>query len=342
MTRLKQTTVFVVGAGFSYDLGYPLTRDLLHGLNMSKSLRKKFEDVVRFHHPTWDRRTATLPDIEELLTEWAANEDLLPSLRTGGPFNVEDLKQLRTDLLSEIASWFHTIHGDNSQSRARLLKRFKDRLQIAKNPIIISFNWDYELDRFLFGDDIKASDYGLDETRFKPPVLLKPHGSLNWYPAETGKHIKSDLRKILWHDKDRPEESMYCFLRWRTPKSSHNRQYVLWIVPPTHVKEVGHDMLKTIWRRCVDCLSVAKEVFFIGYSLPNADMHSRYICRCGFHNQKEGRPSADETERENPSGPAKVYVINPDNSAFRRIEPIVGEKCLWIPSTAKRWLREEL
>jgi hypothetical protein len=340
MTRLRQTTVFVVGAGFSYDLGYPLTRDLLHALKMSKSLKSAFEEVVHFHHPTWDGRTATLPDIEELLTEWAANEELLPSLRTHGRFNVEDLRQLRTDLLSEIASWFHRIHGDNSESRNRLLKRFKERLERAKNPIIISFNWDYELDKFLFGDDINPSNYGLDETRFKPPVLLKPHGSLNRYPAETGKHIKEELRKTLWHDKDSPEETMYCFLRWRTPKSSHNRQYVPWIVPPTHVKEVGHDMLKMIWRRCVDCLSVANEVFFIGYSLPVADRHSRYIFRWGFHNQKEGQPSDDDEGRAPASGPAKVYVVDPDNSAFRRIESIAGEKCAWIASTAKRWLRE--
>jgi hypothetical protein len=99
-------------------------------------------------------------------------------------------------------------------------------------------------------------------------------------------------------------------------------------------------MLKMIWRRCVDCLSVANEVFFIGYSLPVADRHSRYIFRCGFHNQKEGLPSDDDEKREPASGPAKVYVVDPDNSAFRRIEPIAGENCLWIASTAKRWLRE--
>jgi len=342
MIKLRRTTVLVVGAGFSYDLGYPLTRDLLHGLNMSKSLRKTFDEVVRFHHPNWDKRTSTLPDIEELLTEWAANEDLLPSLRRSGPFDTEDLRQLRTDLLSEIASWFHRIHSDNSRARARLLKLFRERLRAAENPIIISFNWDYELDKFLFGDGINRTNYGLDEAQFETPVLLKPHGSLNWYPAETGKHIKPELREMLWHDKDHPDESMYCFLRWRTPRSSHNRQYVPWIVPPTHVKEVGHDMLKTIWRRCVDCLSVAKEIFFVGYSLPVADIHSRYIFRCGFHNQKEGRPSDEEEGREAHTGPAKVYVVNPDNSAFRRIEPIVGEKCSWIPLTAKRWLREEV
>ena len=86
-------TVFVVGAGFSFDLGYPLTSQLLPRVKtrFSRTFAEQFEDVVRFHHPGWDRRRATLPDIEQLLTELSANEDLLPAIRSDGPFDAATL-----------------------------------------------------------------------------------------------------------------------------------------------------------------------------------------------------------------------------------------------------------
>jgi hypothetical protein len=265
-----------------------------------------------------------------------AHEDLLPSLRRDGNFTAGDLKKLRANLLYEIASWFHELHEERRHANMHILDGFKNILSQHHNPVIISFNWDCELDRLLFGDSIEKHNYGLDKKVFTPPVLLKPHGSLNWYPSETGEHIKAELRRTLWKGTDGASESMFCFLRWRAPKSSH-RQYVPWIVPPTHVKKFEHGMMQRIWRACVDCLSVAKRVFFVGYSLPTADWHSRYIFRCGFHNQREGRPHNGK-DRGRPTGPGKVYVVNPDNSAFRRIELVADRRCVWLPITAKEWV----
>ena len=80
-------TVFVVGAGFSADLEYPLTSQLLPRVRnrFDKAFSTQFDEVVRFHHPGWDRRRATLPDIEQLLTELSANEELLPAVRSDEP-----------------------------------------------------------------------------------------------------------------------------------------------------------------------------------------------------------------------------------------------------------------
>src|SRR5467141_1870127 len=96
-TRLKPRNVFVVGAGFSTEFGYPMARDLLHRVwaRLPSEDRKVLERIVHFHHPGWDRRPATLPDIEEFLTQLAANEDLLPALRAEGPFNRAHLRQAR-------------------------------------------------------------------------------------------------------------------------------------------------------------------------------------------------------------------------------------------------------
>ncbi len=333
-----KTTVFVIGAGFSHDLGYPLTYELLKQLRMKRATWTIFRKVVKFHHPDWDGRKESMPDIETLLTEWVANEELLPTLRPNGPFTAEDLRGLRRDLLGEISDWFHKIHKRTSESRRETLTGFARLVSTAKNPVIISFNWDYELDRLLCEGRKRREVYGLEEGSAGVPVLLKPHGSLNWYRSRPGRHIKVALRETLWEDKNNKRNVRYCFLNWRAPRSSR-RRYIPWIVPPTYFKSFEHDMLRTIWRRCVDSLSVANEVFFLGYSLPAADWHSRYIFRCGFHNQLEGRP-LDHGGREKSTGRARVHIVNPDETVRNRVEATAGFKCQWFPGKVRKWLSE--
>jgi hypothetical protein len=337
----KSTTVFVVGAGFSNDLGYPLTFKLLKKLHMSAALKKVFIKVVKFHHPDWNGQKDAPPDIETLLTEWAANEDLLPSIRSAGKFQAEDLKRLRRQLSREIADWFHEIHEKGHPGRTSLLRRFMSMIHSSENPVIISFNWDYELDRALCEERKRREVYGLIEGRLRTPILLKPHGSLNWYSHYHGKHIKRALRETLWEDQQKPQNSRYCFLHWRAPKSTR-RRYVPWIITPTHVKTFRHAMLRTIWRTCVDCLSVAKTIYFLGYSLPAADWHSRYIFRCGFHNQIKGRPVGKSGRRRaSPTGRARVFIVNPrDQGAYGRIKATAGYKCTWIRLKVKDWVRQ--
>lgn len=106
--------------------------------------------------------------------------------------------------------------------------------------------------------------------------------------------------------------------------TSHDREYIPWIVPPTHMKDFRHPMLGSVWRRCGDAIGKADRIFFLGYSLPVADWHSRYIFRCGFHKPQGTLP--------------KVTVVNPDSAAFRRIESIFGRRCTWVPKTVARWL----
>jgi len=307
-----------------------MARDLLPRLwdRLVPKIRDDLSRVIYFHHPSWDGREATLPEIEELLTEFDANEELLESLRSGGHFNVSKLQGIRDELLLSIAEWFHEIHKNAKGNPT--VQLFTDRL-LSVPSAVISFNWDYELDKALFAE-ITPAAYGLSAGTISVPVLLKPHGSLNWYPAKTGRHLKRDRREMLWSEKD---NEVYGFLRWRAPKSEGKR-YVPWIVPPTHLKDFSHGMLRMVWKRCVETLSVAKKVYFLGYSLPIADWHSRYILRCGFHNQKEGLPL--NGKRAKPTGKSKVHVVNPDPAAFRRIEAVVGWHCEWVPTTVSQWL----
>ena len=111
-------TVYVISAGFSAGLGYPLTKSLLIDAwdRTVESSKDRLGKIITFHHPAFDpRRKTTFPDIELLLTEIAVNLDLFRASRPAkGRFKKIDLEGARKDLLSTIAQWFHEIYGNAS------------------------------------------------------------------------------------------------------------------------------------------------------------------------------------------------------------------------------------
>src|SRR5260221_14149308 len=96
-------TVYVVGAGFSAGLGYPLTKSLLIDVwsRLDNDSRKQLGKVIRFHHPAFDpKRTTSFPDIEQLLTEISVNIDLFGASRpVEGSFTKEQLQDVKETLL---------------------------------------------------------------------------------------------------------------------------------------------------------------------------------------------------------------------------------------------------
>ena len=94
-----------------------------------------------------------------------------------GNFTKADLVEAREELLTEIAKWFHELFQESGEPE--WLKRFAERI-IREKAVVISFNWDLILDEMLFGGDVAPENYGLGKAS-GGPILLKPHGSLNWY-----------------------------------------------------------------------------------------------------------------------------------------------------------------
>src|SRR6266446_1278889 len=92
--RVRET-VYVVGAGFSAGLGYPLTKSLLIDVwsRLDDASREKLVKVILFHHPAFDpKRTTSFPDIEQLLTEISVNIDLFGASRPiEGSFRMKQL-----------------------------------------------------------------------------------------------------------------------------------------------------------------------------------------------------------------------------------------------------------
>lgn len=325
--------VYVIGAGFSAALGYPLVNDLLVRLwpKLSKDTKSALGKVVKFHHPNFDSKRATsFPNIEILLSEMMANEQLFDASRTSpGKFTKKALRNVRRQLLLAITDWFHELREAHSSAQPVWLTKFVGHL-VSTNSVIISFNWDLVLDALLF-DQIGSANYGLDDTS-SGPVLLKPHGSLNWFGGTFGKRINAERKELLYADAD---EKTYRFRHFRSPVGK--RDYMPLIIPPVFNKSFDEGIYRETWKRCVSELSRAKTVTFLGYSLPDADLQARFILRCGFENQHQGELQADG-ERASPTGPAKVVIINPDVLAARRLEAAVNsESCFWKPMLVADW-----
>ncbi len=344
----QRNSVYVIGAGFSAGLGFPLTSDLLVRLwdRIDTDLRSQLERVIRFHHPGFDSdKFTSFPNVEQLLSEMQVNDQLFHASRQyEGKFTKQDLKDLQRNFLMQVAHWFHELAGKIclTAPKDEWLKRFRDRI-VAEDAAIISFNWDLVLDQLLFGDAINAASYGLAGDS-DGPILLKPHGSLNWFEGKLGEYLKDNRRTRILDDSE-GSNRVYAFRKFRSPISKKGREYTPILVPPVYLKNFETPIFKLLWQNCVRALSQARKVIFLGYSMPLADVHAQLIMRYGFHNQVEGmitKAANVNGNRETPVGPAKVVIVNPDEGAARRIAAITGpkNKCKWVSTPISIWMDE--
>jgi hypothetical protein len=328
-------TVYIVGAGFSAGLGYPTTANLLIEIwpRLSNTYQERLGKVIAFHQPHFDSQRATsFPYIETLLTQISVNLEMFKSSRIAeGTFTKDDLVDVRTELLTQIALWFHSLYP--AAAKIPWLAKVGGRIR-GEKATVISFNWDLVLDQKLFGE-VSPSNYGLESA--VGPRLLKPHGSLNWYEADQIEPVSADKR-IELHPASDEYPAVEAFVLPRQIVSKTNRRYTPLIVAPTYIKDFSRPISVKLWRRCTEALSIAKRIYVLGYSLPESDMQAQFIFRCGFHNQIKGMIKRGGG-RTKPTGPAAVTVVNPDSGAARRLENIVGKDCrfTWQPLKVEDW-----
>jgi hypothetical protein len=275
---MTRDCVYIIGAGFSAGLGYPLTSDLLQRLWQrlkDRDFKSRLTNVIEFHHHGFDpKRFSSFPNVEQLLSQMEVNYQFFDASRNHtGEFTKEKLQDIQQRLLLELADWFHALTQTIQMKRAQTswLRKFKDRVE-RECAAVISFNWDLVLDELLFGDNLNANSYGFPQIRDDAPVLLKPHGSLNWFEDKAGKFIKEAKRFAVHKDGD---HTVYAFRDLtRGPDTKHSRTYRPLIIPPVFLKKFDDPIFTKLWQRATSELSNAKKVVFLGYSMPDADLHA--------------------------------------------------------------------
>lgn len=148
---------------------------------------------------------------------------------------------------------------------------------------IISFNWDTIVDHTIkYCKSPMFANYAelMNTSRprvinyAKKPVLLKLHGSLNWYVCENrGCELCGRVRIAIRSDK-----LLRFFERGKCP--SCGKEAEPFIVPPTTQKFISRDsILNKLWLIALEKLSLCKRLIFIGYSFPKSDFYSEWLFR---------------------------------------------------------------
>lgn len=339
--RIREN-VYILGAGFSVGVGYPMTKELLYLVwkKLSNEKRNNLEKVIKFHFPCFENSNeATFPNIENLLTLIKVNEELFDASRESeGNFSREDLKKVRESLLREIYDWFHELYEESKNSQ--WMEKFVQVVR-KQNAGIISFNWDLLVDHKLFSKETLSMGYGLKGNLMhggNTPILLKPHGSLNWYEENQIKNITVDKRINIF-SRSKSGNNVDAFLYPRGITSRIGKNYTPLIIPPTYLKDFSRPIFQSLWKRSTDLLSTAKNIYILGYSLPKDDLQARFILRCGFHNQIEGRQKI-RGGRHGPTGAANVFVVNPSMEVEERYLDVIGPNIntRFIKQTVEEWV----
>lgn len=187
-----------------------------------------------------------------------------------------------------------------------------NKFGVLKDMIFISTNYDVLIDRALASCEDTFLDYGIDFSNYRSPMcspeeskqavsLYKIHGSLNWSYCPTCNLLKlikyqQGLLKLLTD----PSQAVCAICQSvKTPV----------IVPPTFFKDMSNSFLNIVWHKTEANLKDVGHLVFCGYSLPDADMHIKYLLK---------RIQTNRTDR------LKITVIN--NYQGKKMEKVEEEK----------------
>lgn len=306
--------VFVLGSGFSVRAGAPLSRSVLgslfHQAGSASPLRELKAYIDRFlfpGRPGWIAET----DFEEVLSR-------LDLIRHYRPYPDIDYAQVSyyEDLLigefTKILSPAHLYPGHGSY------EIFKSHLK--PQDIIISFNYDLVMETLLASMGLDFS-YGLDDCRVMPqnPVisLLKLHGSINTYYCPRCSNVFTFSTRVTrhpltaGHQHDNQSDTTVSLICRHCSQGSRTVALRHFIIAPTLFKSFTLPALRKLWFMALQALAGASEVFFIGYSLPEADILSQQLLDFAR------RMSAQNQD---------IHIINGPRAAQDRFRHIYGDR----------------
>jgi len=141
-------------------------------------------------------------------------------------------------------------------------------------------------------------DYGLNSTepsltensRGTIVPLYKIHGSLNWLYCP----VCSDM--IVTRGADIITRLQDTMSTARCTHCDTIREPI--VVPPTYYKDLSNVYLALVWNNAVKTLREAVHLVFCGYSMPDADMHVKYLIKTA------------QLNRGSESDPLQITLVN--------------------------------
>jgi hypothetical protein len=296
---MKTRRVFLLGAGASKSWGLPLTNELfplaLTGVKKraSRDLIRKF---IQYQYPHFRKRWKNYPPFEEFLSLVDVYLEFADVIKRGHSFSIEDVRQIRKELLLAISA---VLHGARSGAAHSNVRRFAQVLR--PGDAVITFNWDLLIEEALY-DMGTDWEYGLQE---KAISILKPHGSLDWYHR-----AELSIKPELFFPLNRRFRKIVVFRSFRAPRVEDPAVPV--ILPPVVNKKIEYKELQSIWRDAWLALRHAAEIYILGYSLPAEDLNARFTIRSAIRGN-------EKLERHK----LRITVVNPDRNVYLRFARLV-------------------
>ncbi|MBF0463574.1 MAG: hypothetical protein HQK88_04350 [Nitrospirae bacterium] len=302
---MAKKTVFILGAGFSYDAGIPLQAALLkEALTITPPVftynnpeaisfmeyQKKLKDFINNLFGSLDN--VALEDIFTILDKSVIGKERFKE------YSWKELYEYRGYLVNLILQVLTIKLKDITNSSEKPYKKFAEKVieirekagQKTDSLGIISLNWDTLLELSLnkaltdskdkkcridycaythHRDNTEVSHINLKSLGFYNIKVLKLHGSLNWlYCSNCGRLYVDDGNIGI-----EKIECNYC-------KSYTEKLYEEpLIITPTMIKELHNLHIKNIWQNAFIEIQEATDIYFIGYSLPYADFEFKYILK---------------------------------------------------------------
>ena len=289
-------TAIFLGAGASAAEGAPIQSALFRKYFGSPRVQKHspmYRDLAQFFKSIFNINLAaplkkiTFPTFEEALGVLDLAEARKESLRGFSfsapvpgvqlPPDANRVQLIRLDLILVMAKAI----DDGLRRKAlahpphRLLVNNLKVSGLINETIFISTNYDLCIDHALGPDRDYAVDFAANEevNVLSPQAvkLFKLHGSLNWLYCPVCNNVKQFGSKVVLSLQYKGREVNRCgFCRSILSPV---------IVPPTFYKDMSRVFLSRIWNKAEDALREVDHIIFCGYSLPDADMHIKYLLK---------------------------------------------------------------
>ncbi len=331
----QRDVVFVFGAGASYADGAPLQKDILPLLLETEDPEIKNSAVYRILYNffednfVWDKTIGFFPTLEEVFGFLDYFIQKRESLNR--KYSLSAILEIKEALI-KLTHW---IVSSTTSSTGRVYRLFWEAVyQYNTNISAITLNYDTYLEDAFFhmfprnmyldycihlsnydhSDDIDDRNWWVNP---REPILslenlepvaiklIKIHGSLNWKycnccnqvlltPFDKG--IDLGISKADWQNGFDDDTDDICAHLSNARCSRDKNEFQTMLVPPSHMKDLSHPINSRLFIESAEEIRRAKKVVFIGYSLPEADIHMKAILK------KSLRPETD------------IYVVNVDRS----------------------------
>lgn len=284
------STVYVFGAGASFDAGYPLCSEL--GSRLLTFMCESSNPWIRAAGEFFQDKFGQSPNMEDMITAIESRvEALKDSLEIEKKTERMRLANHKGSLAAALREYFGTIHDGGSGSYCLFAQKI-----VKAGDTIITFNYDDSLDRELRRSGVwnVSSGYGFplgSEEGASQVTLLKLHGSVNWLislfgGAVAGTFIANPINLMgeapVIHRAD---------LRFLGYEEFVGRTYESGGAPPCMIlpgrtKQFFYDtslgrefseFWRSLWLQAEAALSNCEKAVICGYSLPEADAWARQL-----------------------------------------------------------------